>query len=480
MLSNILNIVKSDSKGFVLILISSVLLGIWATSHTIALRNGLLWIGALLAIWYWFNWYQDFKICLKGNLRLLIDWLPLILIALMFIWVIAHFLFFSQDAAKQLQELKSTWLRSFLAFLIGSAVGLAIQKNKKHGKDFLSFLWLGILISFLILFIQYLPKAVIRDSLFASDHFGNYIYWAKFNGVLIGCILLAGLVGLFIDYFLSHTEKIRSIPHHIVFITYTAIGIILTIYSFVFIFDAKVGIGVVIILITFWGFLGLIYGLLSLRQKKKKLLSSSRLVLISAFLFLMVFIVWASKMHVKHNIGWGSLLKDVATAVQIDQYTNWQNTNMQGYPDRPDGVAVIANTYERAALATAGLKVILHDPIGYGTLRSFPQQIKKFYPNYQNHIYTHSAWIDLGLAFGFFGFILIPCALLVIGIRNFFPSHSYRSTILSLTLTVLVLYAVGEYGFQHGVEVLFFLSSFLATLAWEESARSSCVSMSPK
>ncbi len=52
MQSNLLRAIKGDPKGFSLILISSILLGIWATSHTIALRNTLLWIGASLAIWY--------------------------------------------------------------------------------------------------------------------------------------------------------------------------------------------------------------------------------------------------------------------------------------------------------------------------------------------------------------------------------------------------------------------------------------------
>ncbi len=479
MQSNFLRVIKGDPKGFGLILISSILLGIWATSHTIALRNILLWVGALLAVFYWYNWYQTYKICSRGGLRSWVDWLPLMLIGIMFIWVIAHYFFFSQDAIKQFHELKSTWVRSFLATLIGSAVGLVIHNDKKKEEYNFFILSLGIYLSFLILFVQYLPKAVASNNLFAPDWFGGYIYWAKFNGVLVGCILISILVSQLIEDFLSNSRGLRSAQIRIAINTYGVIGIVLVFYSFTFIFDAKVGIGTVIILIISLGIFGLVFGLLNLFRKNKISLSSSQLTLIFTFTFLIAIIILLSNKHIKHNSGWESLLIDGSIAMQIDKYPNWQNPQVHGFPKRPDEVSVRANTYERVAMAVAGLKVIYHDPLGYGTFRSFPQQIKKYYPNYDSYVYTHSAWIDLGLAFGIPGLVLLPCALLIIGIRNLFSFNPHRPAILCLTLVILVLYSVGEYGFQQGVEILFFVCSFLAILGFSSPIRPSCIRKKP-
>jgi hypothetical protein len=50
-----------DKTGLALVLISSALLGIWATMNTIALRNVLLWAGVLIALRYWWSWFKTNK-----------------------------------------------------------------------------------------------------------------------------------------------------------------------------------------------------------------------------------------------------------------------------------------------------------------------------------------------------------------------------------------------------------------------------------
>jgi hypothetical protein len=55
------NLMDQDKTGLVLVLISSVLLGIWATMNTIALRNVLLWVGTVIALTYWWNWFKTNK-----------------------------------------------------------------------------------------------------------------------------------------------------------------------------------------------------------------------------------------------------------------------------------------------------------------------------------------------------------------------------------------------------------------------------------
>ncbi len=121
-------------------------------------------------------------------------------------------------------------------------------------------------------------------------------------------------------------------------------------------------------------------------------------------------------------------------------------------------------------MAIAGLQLIEREPLGYGVFRSFPQQIRTYYPDYKSHLYTHSAWIDLGLGFGILGLVLIPAALLLILLRIIkAKDNRYRGAIVTFSLAILVLYTVGEYGFQHGIEILFYISALLGSLTLASS-----------
>ena len=472
----------ADRQGIALIIISSILLGIWATVNTIALRNILLVLGAIIAIAYWTRWFKsDDDRKLQSRFQIL-DWLPFGLMGLMFVWVIAHYLFFSNDPRQQWAELTSTWLRAFLAVTVGSATGLALQRHFK----FAWALYLGLIISFLILIGQYIPKAVERKSFFVSGWFTDYIYWAKFSGVLAGSILVAGLIGMLIDCFAPKflVNQRNSMDHHelggtalqsekqltissYVMLIYCFFGIALAFYAFVFVFDAKAGVGVSVILIGFWIAIATITLFLKSNQGTKDPKQKGTLLKSVAFLALLICAVtWFSIQHMKNNPGWDSLFKDMALSAQIEKYPNWQDPNRYGFPKHDDGQMVRGNTYERVAMAVAGLQVIEKDPIGHGVLRSFTQQIKRYYPEYKSHPYTHSAWIDLGLSFGWPGLLLIPTVLLIVLMRMIRQQSSpYRATVTSLCLTMLILYTVGEYGFQHGIEILFFIAALVGGLA---------------
>lgn len=482
---------KNDKKGLSLILISSVLLGIWATMNTIALRNILLALGSIISILYWIDWAKAYKgqVSKEKDQRLgWLDWMPFILIALMFIWVVIHYLFFSREPQRQWDELTSTWLRSLLAAIIGSATGLALQRHKQYAWS----LYLGLIVSFLVLIYQYIPKAIQKKSLFATDFFGDYIYWAKFSGVLAGTILIAGLLGLLIDSIrggglisqLTDGQSRSSNPGSGLLKTakrpkgifywisiYVLFGIALVLYAFVFIFDAKAGVGMAVILIGFWFVLGIVHSLLNATRFSKNV--AYRGAYIKTILFLLVMgstVAWFSMQHIKNNPGWESLFKDVALSAKIDQYPNWQDPARYGFPKHEDGKEVRGNTYERVSMALVGLQLIEREPLGYGVFRSFPQQIRTYYPDYKSHLYTHSAWIDLGLGFGIPGLVLIPVALLLILLRMMTArENDYRGTIVTFCLAILILYTVGEYGFQHGIEILFYISALLGSLTLASS-----------
>ena len=169
--------------------------------------------------------------------------------------------------------------------------------------------------------------------------------------------------------------------------------------------------------------------------------------------------------HVKNNPGWESLIEDIQIAAQIDKYKHWQNQPKNGLPTRSDGSVVASNTYERTSLMVVGLRLVVNNSIGNGVLRSLPDQMRLGGIEYNFFQYTHSAWIDLGLAYGWPGLLLLPTALLLcllVSIKKY--QGTYRCTVTSLAVSFLVLYLVGEYAFQHGIEILLFVCALLAGL----------------
>jgi len=459
-----------DNIGLLLVVISSILLGIWVTVNTIALRNILLVLGVALGILYWLAFF-------KSAIHQKIDenfsptqFAPLALIGLFFCWILFHYFFLSHEPILQLNELKSTWLRSFMAVIVGSATGLAISRNRAYAP----ILWFGLLLSFIVLLYQYIPKAISNQSMFAIDFFGNYIYQAKFNGVLAGVIMISGLLGMWIDCtFLKLGSVADSCSQNkskklggILISIYAAFGICLALFAFVFIFDAKTGVGLTVILFVLWFFIGFFYFMKRILVAKIEGVHSKlffRLVII--FLASVLVLGWFIQKHIKNNPGWESLYSDIYISAQVDKYSNWQNTPQFGAPQRDDGQVVRGNTYERVSWAVAGAHLLIDNPLGYGLSRSFPIQMKQIVPAFGGSPYTHSAWIDLGLTFGLPGLTLIIASILIVLWSVICSTNCpWRATVFTFSLSVLILYAVGEYGFQHGVEILFFICGLLCGL----------------
>ena len=438
-----------------ILILSSLLLGIWAVKETIALRNILLVGGTLISIYYI---AQEFK---HGDLKEQCDFwrvLPIFLLGLTFVWVLVHYLFFSIDSSRQLDELKSTWLRAFMATIVGLATGLALRKYPNR----LNLLWLGVFIAFIVLFYQYIPRALAQQKLLVPDY-DHYLFHLKINTVLMGTILLAGIDGALFDHLRAIQYRWRYF--RIVFLLFWFVGTVMALWSFVYIVDARNGIGLSTILYGFWFICATV--ILIQGQIKQKNLKGWLLFLFAAAGLLLI--LYFASLQTKVNAGWSSLISDAKIAVQIDRYPNWQNPAQLGYPKREDGQTVTANTYERVAWATAGSRAVLQYPTGVGIL-SYPFAIHPNRPATMQSgpgipgIATHSGWVELGLAFGLPMLSLVFAGLLISfgnALRNDYP---VKMTILGLIVLIFTLYTVGEVAIDHGIEVLFFVLALIPAL----------------
>jgi hypothetical protein len=439
---------RFNQLGFSLIFISSVLLGIWAIKDTIALRNILLVLGTVLSLIYITLEFKLHHLAFQLTLKTCV---PLILIGLMFVWVVFHYFFLSRYPELQYDELKSTWLRSFLAVILGLGTGLAARKTPK----LIHLLWLGILASFLVLLYQYIPIALAKKSLFAPDWYGpSYIYLAKINGVLMGTILIAGLTGALID-----TARGVNIKTKALFVTsiYWFFGVFLAIYSYVYIFMARNGIGLAALLFFAWLIIGIT---VFIRNKLKKQTVRIPKLLFLSTLVAIFFFGWFGKEHLKTHPNWLSLFQDIGVAIQVEKYQNWQAPHISGLPMNQSGSVVDSSVYARVAWATAGITILMpENPLGLGILnRPFPNIIKQMYgielPD--NLSSTHSAWIEFGLAFGYPGALLLLSALAIMVVRSLCKRSILSATSFSISLSFLLLYTVGELSTAHAVELLFY------------------------
>ena len=432
--------------GLALILIGSILLGIWAVNGTIALRNILLGIGTPISLFYCYQYFKFNQQKIPSK-----NFIPMILTGLMFCWVIFHYLFLSRFLEIQLQELRSTWLRTFLAAIVGFGTGLAILRRP----DAINLLWFGIFISFIYLFYQYIPLAILAGT--PKYHsYDQFIYPGKINGVLAGTLLMAGLLGTLLDRYPSLNLKTK-----IIMFLFWLIGSCTALYAYVYIFDARNGIGLGVLIFA------LVSLMLLLKTFHTLLIKPDLKIVLKNGLFILTLVSsvgWFSSQQFKLNSSWSSIIEDVKVAVQIEKYPNWQNPRTLGYPQSLLGKAVAANTYERLSWATAGIVIFIPENLlGVGILsKPFGVLLNAKYPNSGNYIVSsHSAWVELTLAFGIPALTFTLGAFLAILVLSATAKGSFKYLPAILSLAIIMLYTIGEISSQHSIEILYFWIAFL-------------------
>jgi hypothetical protein len=143
-----------------------------------------------------------------------------------------------------------------------------------------------------------------------------------------------------------------------------------------------------------------------------------------------------------------------------------------GYPNNANGEIVKRANYERVAWAVAGLNIFLPEtPLGVGVLKGpFAALLKEKYPNSSESIpSTHSAWIELGLAFGYPGLLFMLGSVMTIILLSINSKSLLRSLTSLLPLGLFCLYTVGELSSQHSIEILFFLVALMTAMLFEQS-----------
>ena len=273
-----------------------------------------------------------------------------------------------------------------------------------------------------------------------------------------GILFAALALGIF-SYWSSEKQRLTIIQAVIGLLL--LLGISAALSSFVFV-NTRNGLGAFVILMALWV---MVYLFKSIKSKKY-LLPFMFLVLLVSLAGMAIKNHWSTNSH-----QWRPLLADIKVGYQIDKFEHWQSKS-NGYPQNELGTVVNVSTYERTAWATAGLRYLSQNPMGAGLLGdSFRRMAAKNGIESHSLRFTHSGWIDLVLAVGLPGFLLLMLSMCI----SFYWAMKRQTEMASVTVWLLMAIAlywlIAELATnKHFVEMLIFKLVFLGAVnAYDES-----------
>ena len=450
-----LNIFKSkinDHLSYFIVILAFCLVQIWQIQNSIAARNIILWLGAILSL----------LLILKYKDEIKLTWFkPQILLSLVIFWVALNLFLISPEPNLASSEISSTWLRGFLALVFGTGLGLAIRNCNNFVRVFF-YLSIGLgLITHIIIYLNYVQKIQVIPK---YEFYSFYITKAP-----------AGFFFLFFLLFLcAATHYLTS--NFKKKIDNTNILLLLLLLLFILCFTGFYslkslnGFLVALIFLSFLFILNIIK-ILSSKLSKKYLL----------FLPIVVFfiLIFFLSLYGKDNPKLENIFLDAISGFNLTQYQEWRAdpTYPGNNPVDPSGRIIQFSTFYRVASFIYGSSLLLENPLGTGfTYLSYGYYMKKLYPgSIADH--THSGWIDLALGIGFPGLILIFSAIIIIFCSNLrvIRNITNLSNLINLHLCFISVWISGgmsliwllfEVGEKEYIEHLYFFLAFATVSAW--------------
>lgn len=373
---------------------------IWPLAHTITLRKLLLLITAGVGVMIWMK--SDDRYALLKS-----PWL--IFLGLLLVWVVYHAGFISQNGIEAWEELRGQWIPAYLAVLAG--IGLAYASRTIDSYVFRMYL-------LVVLAAQ--PILFLLVSIYESLQLGHLA--TGLNVITLGTDLKTSLTfssdmlaalacSKLVDSFKSDTRNRAKY----VWLLSIALAMFVAISS-----ESLNSI----LLITAC----IILTLVLLVYKFKKNISRR---LVTLVIVIMTLTIYVFSYIPSVELGWKRIISNTKVAVDIDKYTHWTNIYNVDYPSNEFGERLPISFYFRVAYATAGVRVILEHPLGYGVTRhAFERLMQQKYPNVNpqrspnvNIANAHNGYINLSCAVGIPG-LLFFVLVIIASFRQLMKSDS--------------------------------------------------------
>lgn len=431
-----------------LIIAFALLWAIWIQPHTIALRHILMTVGSLLGL---------YVIIQNRSLMRTKEAIPIYLIGILFLWITFHLFFLSAKFELQLDEYLTIWKRILwgtpfaigLGIAIGSKQNLIGETQNARSKQNSTSWWifyLGIAtptiiyltrVTFMVMATKFgwtLPNYLILLGIPSTWHIPKmgYIFFCL-PALAIACS----------QFVILFNQQSRFIVHYAGIYATTILAVFLVFY----LENAKNGFAYATTLCL------LMLAIASLKNRLNWGWRNGTILLLSLGIVGILLV-----QHVKQNDSWRTLFADIKVATQLEEIDAWKDYGARGLPKNEMGLAVSVTNYMRAAWAQLAIQLVLERPLGYGLLyQSFGHFAKEKWPNSTLDT-SHSAWLDLTLAIGIPGIVLL-LASAALAFKNLLQRESNSFTIATLwmMLSIFMLMLTTEVARQVYLEALFFV-----------------------
>ena len=374
----------------------AILYGVWILPHTVFLRLLCMTVGGLLGLAAIYRYRSLFW---QKNA------FSIALIFLLLVWVTIHLFLIGKDFAGQSLEYTKIWKKIGLSIPFALGLGLAVGGNfinENKCRRYWQIIFLGLCLPTLIYFVKYsyakfaiaygypIPNYLLLVPYGVGENpFGIARAWYVFFCLPAFAISLGLVIQLVRE---NNFNFFKSWPYLTM--------LLLTVVLF-FIEADRLGmvyVGMLLVLAF-----GIIFGKYVQNLGWKK---------VAGLLFIASTCAWLIFLSAAKNHQWKTLIADSKVAIQVDRYDHWKNRN-KGYPTNELGQTPVDSNYSRIAWAIVGTRLLVENPLGYGLMSiSFASLGKNKWPDSELS-WTHSAWLDFALGYGFPGLILLGLAVLI-------------------------------------------------------------------
>lgn len=374
----------------------AVLFGVWLLPNTVFTRNVCLIAGALLGL-----------LVVVPHWRLLLQKraIPIWLICGFFLWITFHLFFIGPEYATQLEEYTKSWKKIFISSVFAVGLGMAIASNFQDSKRlevYWRVIYFGLLLPMLIYFvklgatayslhfgIELSPHLIISREIFTDPfaiHRSGYVFFVM-PALAIAIAKLAYVLK-------NRLTLLKSNGIYWFAVAGTSLLFYVENDRLAYIFFAILIFVAAIPVMRSW-------------------VCKASTIKAFGFLVLTLFAIGAiSFAAYRQNAQWDSFFADAKMAVQVERYDNWKYTP-EYLPVNELGQKASDSNYKRIAWLIVGTRLTLENPLGYGLMsQSFGRIGKLKWPDSQMS-WSHSAWLDITLGYGFPALILFAGAVLL-------------------------------------------------------------------
>jgi len=389
--------------------IIGLLFFLWPIPHTISVRDLLALIGTGLFA-YLFYKSRTNGISLK-ELRA-----PVIIYAVLFLWLIVVAVLVSDEPGWSLDEIRGQWLKATIIMVMGGLIALSIQADRNLINKIIK-----LIVFILLVHVLYLDLNAVLVFL------NEGVVPKRINGLTDGPDRINFLTNmlfafLFAEFFFRTTSGKKLLPFG------NTILVLLMILALFSIYIAGVRNGV----ITFF-FLSLMlayFFLFEYRERARKSILYFKIVLI------MIIAVAIGFISTKNDPRWYELIETIPIALDTKTHKAWLDWEKYPHPRLANGKLVGHSNYTRIAWFKEGSLIVLENPLGVGFGRNaFGHALKTKYNEGRGH--SHSGILDFAIGAGVPGALMwigFLASLLILAVKHFKLNRNYYSVVLAFLL----------------------------------------------